>query len=50
MVKGTEAAQGWRAGKSGQTPSHESDDKKQKSAPEVLLSTGGNSKFKDSRG
>lgn len=40
-----EAVQGWRVGKCMQTPSHESDDKKQKSDPEKLLSSGGNSKF-----
>lgn len=50
MVKGTKGVQGWRAGKSGQTPSHGSDDRKQKSVPEELLSAGSNSKFKDSRG
>lgn len=49
-MKGTETVQGWRAGKCRHTPSHESNDKKQKSAPEELLSSAGNSKFKNSKG
>lgn len=50
MVKGTETVQGWRAGECRQTPSHENNDKKQKSAPEEPLSSVGNSKVKDSKG
>lgn len=41
MVKGTETEPGWRARKSRQISSLESDDKKQKSAPQELLISGG---------
>lgn len=49
LVKRTETVQGWRAGKLRQTLTRESGDNKQKSGPEELLNSGGNSKCKDSR-